>query len=406
MRLLLVGDFRSPLARGWATNLPPIVTELVAFSTRAAIPLQDERLLEFTFDGSIPAHIRGQLVGRLRSTGLSQPASLGTPRSRGMPTVAAETVGAYIGARRLRELSERYRPELVHALRIPFEGICASLALKGSPALAVSIWGNDLTLHAASSSVIGRLARSTLERTAGLHADCKRDVQLALGWGLGATAPTVVSATNGGLDETVFYPGPPSIKALSAMEIPLDRPVIINPRGLREYVRTDVFLRSVELVRRDMPDVLALAVGIRGHAPSERMIRECRLTDNVRLLSAMPQETLAELFRLASVSVSPSLHDGTPNTLLEAMACEAYPVVSDLASTREWIDHGRNGLLFDPTDPEALAGATVLALSDTEKRREAIAFNRQLIADRATRAVCRPLIERWYQEILGVSGSM
>lgn len=54
---------------------------------------------------------------------------------------------------------------------------------------------------------------------------------------------------------------------------------------------------------------------------------------------------MAELFRLSSVAVSPSLHDGTPNTLLEAMDCGCIIVTGDIESVREWINDGENGSL-------------------------------------------------------------
>ena len=68
------------------------------------------------------------------------------------------------------------------------------------------------------------------------------------------------------------------------------------------------------------------------------------------------------LFRRAEVSVSITDQDGTPNSLLEAMAAGAVPVCSDLPSIREWIEHGSNGFLAAFDDPQAVANALRLAL--------------------------------------------
>jgi hypothetical protein len=46
------------------------------------------------------------------------------------------------------KLAAEIKPDIVHALRIPFEGMLATAAQLPIP-LAVTIWGNDLTLHAA-----------------------------------------------------------------------------------------------------------------------------------------------------------------------------------------------------------------------------------------------------------------
>jgi glycosyltransferase involved in cell wall biosynthesis len=81
--------------------------------------------------------------------------------------------------------------------------------------------------------------------------------------------------------------------------------------------------------------------------------------------------------------VSISEHDGTPNTLLEAMACGCFPVAGDLESIREWIVDGENGILVDPGNPQALAAAVNQALSDGELRERAAAQNQAIIDDRA-----------------------
>jgi glycosyltransferase involved in cell wall biosynthesis len=81
--------------------------------------------------------------------------------------------------------------------------------------------------------------------------------------------------------------------------------------------------------------------------------------------------------------VSPSTHDGTPNSLLEAMASGVLPVASNLETIREWITHGENGLLFDPLDSNDLASAIVRALKDTKLRAHAAEINAKMISERA-----------------------
>jgi glycosyltransferase involved in cell wall biosynthesis len=92
---------------------------------------------------------------------------------------------------------------------------------------------------------------------------------------------------------------------------------------------------------------------------------------------------MAELFRSCQVAVSVTTHDGTPNTLLEAMACGCLPVAGDIESLREWINPGENGLLVDPGDPQALAAAILQALDDPELCARALQINTRLVAERA-----------------------
>jgi glycosyltransferase involved in cell wall biosynthesis len=93
---------------------------------------------------------------------------------------------------------------------------------------------------------------------------------------------------------------------------------------------------------------------------------------------------MAQLYRQAQVVVSPSKHDGTPNTLLEAMACGCFPVAGDLESIREWITPGWNGLLVAPDDPGSLARAVVEGLGNAGLRIRAAEINQGLIRERAS----------------------
>jgi glycosyltransferase involved in cell wall biosynthesis len=102
---------------------------------------------------------------------------------------------------------------------------------------------------------------------------------------------------------------------------------------------------------------------------------------------------MAELFRSSQVVVSPSTHDGTPNTLLESMACGCFPIAGDIESLREWITPGLNGLLVDLVESRALSEATLIALRSPELRAQAAQHNWQLVLERAEyRKVMRELV--------------
>ena len=95
---------------------------------------------------------------------------------------------------------------------------------------------------------------------------------------------------------------------------------------------------------------------------------------------------MLSLFCRAEVSVSITDQDGTPNSLLEAMAAGAIPVCGDLPSIREWIEPGRNGFLAAFNEPLAVADALRLALGLSDAERSAIkSENGRVIAARAER---------------------
>jgi glycosyltransferase involved in cell wall biosynthesis len=110
---------------------------------------------------------------------------------------------------------------------------------------------------------------------------------------------------------------------------------------------------------------------------------------------------MAALFQRAQVVVSPSTHDGTPNTLLEALACGCYPVVGDIEALREWITPGVNGALVDPGDERALAEAVCMGLAGVELRQKAAAHNLALVSERAEYGKVMREAEGFYRRIAG-----
>ena len=86
----------------------------------------------------------------------------------------------------------------------------------------------------------------------------------------------------------------------------------------------------------------------------------------------------------ASFYVSASLSDGTSTSLLEALAAGLFPILSDIPANREWVTHGKNGLLFQPRDPQSLADCIRTALRDEPWMEEARVTNRHLVEERAS----------------------
>lgn len=68
---------------------------------------------------------------------------------------------------------------------------------------------------------------------------------------------------------------------------------------------------------------------------------------HIKFLPALRHDELIELVARSRVYLSATLSDGTPLSLLEAMANGCYPVVSNIPANREWIVNGINGKLFD-----------------------------------------------------------
>jgi glycosyltransferase involved in cell wall biosynthesis len=382
MRLLFVADGRSPIALNWIRYFVERGDEVHLASTFACEPELELASLEVT-----PVAFSGTKRSSASST--SRPAS-----SKAISLVTA--IRHYLGpltithsARKLRTVIERVKPDLVHAMRIPYEGMLAADAYNGIP-LLVSVWGNDFTLHAPSTRLMRYYTRWTLQIADALHADCQRDIRLAQEWGFHAKRPTLVTPGNGGIRTEVFYPP----------EKLVEEPVVINPRGFRAYVRNDVFFKSIPLVLKEIPEARFLCASMAGNAQAQAWIEELDIAHAVELLAPMPHAQMAEVYRRAAVLVSPSVHDGTPNTLLEGMASGCFPVAGDLESIREWITDGENGLLTDATDPVRLAESIVRALKNKDLREQAAGLNAKRIAEGAEYKACMSQASAFYERVI------
>jgi glycosyltransferase involved in cell wall biosynthesis len=77
----------------------------------------------------------------------------------------------------------------------------------------------------------------------------------------------------------------------------------------------------------------------------------------VRLIGAVPHCEMAAYYSAADFFVSGSHLEGSGYAAMEAMACGAAPVVTDIPSFRALSGHGRVGAIWKPGDAESLADA-------------------------------------------------
>ena len=97
----------------------------------------------------------------------------------------------------------------------------------------------------------------------------------------------------------------------------------------------------------------------------------------------LSEEELWSRIGQAHIFISASLSDTTPVSLLEAMALGAVPAVSDLPANSQWVVHGLNGALFDPTQPSDIASAVEFLISNPDLMRRAREMNKALVRERA-----------------------
>ena len=100
------------------------------------------------------------------------------------------------------------------------------------------------------------------------------------------------------------------------------------------------------------------------------------------------------------VFVQPSLHEGLPNTVLEAMAAGLPVVATAVGGTPELVVNGKTGLLVPPGDPAALVGAITALLENPEARGSMGQAGRRRVKQRFTVEEMVQKIEQLYEDML------
>lgn len=381
MKILYIADGRSPTAINWIKHFTERGDDVTLISSSYANP--DLRLKAL--------HIVPLGLASIERT-TSSNSIFRAPALVGVRTKIKQWLGPVMVRRKaaqVRRIIEDVRPDLVHAMRIPFEGMVAAEGYNSVP-LVISVWGNDFTLHAASNQYMRHYTQWALRVADGLHADCERDISLARKLGFDPVKPSILVPGSGGIRPEIFYP-----------VIPIQtKPVVINPRGFRAYVKNEEFFKAIPLVLREIPDARFICTGMAGVRQVENWINELGVGSAITLLENQTQTSLAEHFRKSMIVVSPTTHDGTPNSLIEAMACGCYPVAGDIESIREWVINGENGTLVNPLSPQAIANGIINAIQNPDLREKAFHLNQPILAKRAYYESGMREVEAFYSQVM------
>jgi glycosyltransferase involved in cell wall biosynthesis len=125
----------------------------------------------------------------------------------------------------------------------------------------------------------------------------------------------------------------------------------------------------------------------------ERIRKYCQVEDRI------PRDKVLELMVQARVMLAPSLVDGTPNTMLEAMATGAFPILSPLETIRSLVENERNVLFARNLYPEEIAQALCRAMTDDTLVDRAAERNLELVREIGDRSKIRPRVVEFYEKV-------
>ena len=122
-------------------------------------------------------------------------------------------------------------------------------------------------------------------------------------------------------------------------------------------------IQAVSKVRKEFPKVKLLVTG-EGEEENnlKKLVKSLDLTNEV--IFAGLSSDIEKILPMAELFILPSLWEGLPNALLEAMAAGLPIIATKVGGIPRVIEDGREGILIAPEDIHGLANAIKKLLTD------------------------------------------
>ena len=190
--------------------------------------------------------------------------------------------------------------------------------------------------------------------------------------------PEKVVVIYNAIDERFLAPADAERMELVKQRYQLDHPFVLYVGNIKPHKNIERLIAAFGRARERCDEGLKLIIigdEISKYPALRQQVHKHKLDKHVRFLGFQPMETLAAFYRLARAFVFPSLYEGFGLPPLEAMACGAPVVTSNVSSLPEVA--GGAALLVDPYDEGAIAGGIERAVTDDALRAELIEKGKQ-----------------------------
>jgi glycosyltransferase involved in cell wall biosynthesis len=216
-------------------------------------------------------------------------------------------------------------------------------------------------------------------------------------------APERIVVIPNGIDLDRFRPLAERAEAREALGLARDAPVVgfvgrmIPDKGLG---------RLVDAVARLAARVGGLSLLAVGDGPDRARFQPVAAAalGHARAVFTGSRSDPERMYPLMDVLAFPSTYsEGSPNVLLEAMACAVPVVANRLPQTEAMIQQSRTGLLVDARDPQTLAEAVAGLLHDPDRATSIAAAARRFVERHHDLAETVRRTERLYQGLAEAS---
>ena len=169
----------------------------------------------------------------------------------------------------------------------------------------------------------------------------------------------------------------------SSLGLPEGARVILSVGNLVALKGYNFVISALPAIADANPQAMVVLIG-EGQERKALMEQAVALgvADRVRFTGYLPPAQIPDWLNAADVFVLPSLSEGRPNVILEALACGRPVVATRVGGIPEIVDDGRTGFLVEPQQPDQLAERIGLLLNDRELGRRIGRAGRQSLIDK------------------------
>lgn len=382
IRILFVGEIHSSHARSWIRLLDGREDfEVRSFQTTLLPPAYGGQFEHPTY---VPAGNGAGWRARLAHSVLR----------RILPELHAA------GARRwLARIIRRWRPNIVHTFGLTeggaFLDAAAGLLAPGELGrwVAQLRGGSDLALNHADPVAGPRLAGIAAKADA-IVTDNRLNFQYLekLGTHIPEDRRLVVPGT-GGIDVDKI--------ASRWKRMPRERRLILWPKAYESpWSKALPVLEALRSAWDRLGDCRVKVLAVDSEIPKWINLLPRSMADAFEVHQRIGQDQVIEMMLDARVMLAPSLIDGTPNTMWEAMACGALPIVSPLPTITPLVEDEANVLFARNLYPDEIAAKLVRAMSDDVLVERIAAGNLDLVRRLAGRAEIGPKLVAFYRSLV------
>ncbi|MFE3870933.1 glycosyltransferase [Flavobacterium sp. ZS1P70] len=158
----------------------------------------------------------------------------------------------------------------------------------------------------------------------------------------------------------------------------------IVTRSLLPEYRHDIILKSFGILNQKGIDFVLTIIGDGTQLSKlKELAKKLKIENKVNFTGRIPNIELPKLLQQSNFYISMPITEGVSASLFEAMACNCYPVVTDIIGNQSWIKHRENGQLIPVDDYEMLADELIWSYNNSDHRNNAVLKNRKFVEENA-----------------------